>query len=89
MRPDQQSGTGKRTSGGETETEVLAAPTAYDSFVVRIWRAPSSLHLRRIEVEHVQSGAISSAGDATPEWILSQFGHCLGDPPPGRVHSLD
>ena len=66
-------------------SQTPAGPAIYDSFVVRMWRTPDSQNLRRIEIEHVQSGVIASAGDVTPEWILAQFNHGLGDPPPGRI----
>lgn len=41
----------------------------YDSFVVRVWRAPGSERLLRADVRHVQSGASESAIDCDPGWI--------------------
>lgn len=93
MRPTYRSRPGLGSDGAATDhsagAEALATPPVYDSFVVRMWRTPETHQVRRIEIEHVQSGAISSAGDAAPEWILAQFDHGLGDPPPGRVPPPD
>jgi len=68
---------------------AVTGPPLYDSFVVRMWRTADAQHLRRIEVEHVQSGTVASAGDVTPEWLLAQFDPGLGDRPPGSVPPPD
>jgi hypothetical protein len=60
------------------------APTAgsgrsavYDSFVVRLWRTPGSAVVRRVEVEHVQSGVVASAGEVELAWVLAQLDGAL------------
>jgi hypothetical protein len=46
----------------------------YDSFVVRLWRDHTSSALQRVEIEHVQDGAIRTSRAVTPEWILDALG---------------
>lgn len=45
----------------------------YDSFVIRIWHDGTVGDLRRVEVEHVQTGEIVNAAAVSPEWILERL----------------
>lgn len=71
------------------ETGGSRCPAVYDSFVVRLWRTPGIDLVRRVEVEHVQSGGVASAGDVALAWVLAQLDGALGSqpdlvaPPPG------
>ena len=50
------------------------ASTAYDSFLVRLWREPTTGSLLRVEIEHVQDGVIRDGRAVPPEWILDALG---------------
>lgn len=93
MRPTRQSVPNLAPDHARVQTGAAPSPPAgdavYDSFIVRMWRTADAQIVRRIEVEHVQTGTVASAGAAAPEWILAQFDHGLGDPPPGSVPPPD
>lgn len=44
----------------------------YDSFVIRVWHDGTIEELRRVEVEHVQTGEAVSAASVSLAWILAQ-----------------
>jgi hypothetical protein len=48
--------------------------TVYDSYLVRVWREPETGRLRRVEIEHVQDGAIRTGRAVPAEWILDALG---------------
>jgi hypothetical protein len=88
---------GETESGSErpNETGGSRRPAVYDSFVVRLWRTPGIDLVRRVEVEHVQSGVVASAGDVALAWVLAQLDGALGAetdliaPPSGTVPPPD
>ena len=71
--------------GGDDRSECerpVAATTGsptYDSFVVRLWRTPGAAVIRRIELEHVQSGVRLGAAEVALAWILPELDQCLLD----------
>lgn len=43
----------------------------YDSFVLRLWCSVTDDRVLRVEIDHVQTGAVYIGRDVTFEWILT------------------
>src|SRR5262245_55131412 len=58
-----------------------AGERVYDSFIVRLWREVGNPRLLRVEVEHAQSGDVTSARGVAVDWIGPRVGGLLRESP--------
>jgi hypothetical protein len=54
--------------------------TMYDSFVIRVWRAPAGEELLRVEIEHVQTSAVYVGRHVPPGWIVETLATVISPP---------
>lgn len=45
----------------------------YDSFLLRLWHVSRGQRIRRVELQHLQTGLVERAVDPEPGWVLDSI----------------